>query len=177
MFAHRKQALSRAPSPAGLRGTAAAYSSGAWDVRRFRPNILLMLGGEGWLEDRLGRTPITHRFCAVGPAPTMYALHDGNPSAAWPGTRREHLQNALSIAWWRSWDVGSDYARRSCFRGRLRPDGWRDLEPWSRDVMRWRLAHEARISSVQSLRQGERHNHIAGGHRDVLASIDHITHR
>jgi uncharacterized protein YcbX len=36
---------------AGLRGSAAAYSSGAWDVRRFRPNILLQLDGEGWLED------------------------------------------------------------------------------------------------------------------------------
>ena len=36
---------------AGLRGSAAAYSSGTWDVRRFRPNILLQLDGEGWLED------------------------------------------------------------------------------------------------------------------------------
>jgi len=36
---------------AGLRGGAAAYSNGSWDVRRFRPNILLQLDGEGWLED------------------------------------------------------------------------------------------------------------------------------
>jgi len=36
---------------AGLRGGAAAYSSGTWDVRRFRPNILIQLDGEGWLED------------------------------------------------------------------------------------------------------------------------------
>ena len=36
---------------AGLRGSAAAYSRGTWDVRRFRPNILLQLDGEGWLED------------------------------------------------------------------------------------------------------------------------------
>lgn len=36
---------------AGLRGSAAAYSSGTWDVRRFRPNVLLQLDGEGWLED------------------------------------------------------------------------------------------------------------------------------
>jgi MOSC domain-containing protein len=36
---------------AGLRGSAAAYSSGTWDVRRFRPNILLKQDGEGWLED------------------------------------------------------------------------------------------------------------------------------
>jgi|WetSurMetagenome_2_1015567.scaffolds.fasta_scaffold67768_2 uncharacterized protein len=36
---------------AGLRGGAAVYSNGTWDVRRFRPNILLQLDGEGWLED------------------------------------------------------------------------------------------------------------------------------
>ena len=36
---------------AGLRGGAAAYRGGSWDVRRFRPNILVQLEGEGWLED------------------------------------------------------------------------------------------------------------------------------
>ncbi len=36
---------------AGLRGGAAVHSSGAWDVRRFRPNILIQVDGEGWLED------------------------------------------------------------------------------------------------------------------------------
>jgi hypothetical protein len=36
---------------AGLRGGASAHSSGSWDVRRFRPNILIELDGEGWLED------------------------------------------------------------------------------------------------------------------------------
>lgn len=36
---------------AGLRGGAAAYPGGEWDVRRFRPNILIHLDGEGWLED------------------------------------------------------------------------------------------------------------------------------
>jgi uncharacterized protein len=38
-------------STAGLRGGAAAYAAGAWDVRRFRPNVLIELEGEGWLED------------------------------------------------------------------------------------------------------------------------------
>jgi uncharacterized protein len=38
-------------STAGLRFGAAAYAAGAWDVRRFRPNILIELEGEGWLED------------------------------------------------------------------------------------------------------------------------------
>jgi uncharacterized protein YcbX len=36
---------------AGLRGSAAAYPTGSWDPRRFRPNIFLELEGEGWLED------------------------------------------------------------------------------------------------------------------------------
>jgi MOSC domain-containing protein len=36
---------------AGLRGSAAIHSSGTWDVRRFRPNILIQVDGEGWLED------------------------------------------------------------------------------------------------------------------------------
>jgi len=41
---------------AGLRSAAAAYPAGAWDVRRFRPNVLIDLQGEGWLEDTwLGR--------------------------------------------------------------------------------------------------------------------------
>ena len=38
-------------STAGLRSGAAAYPAGAWDVRRFRPNILIELEGEGWFED------------------------------------------------------------------------------------------------------------------------------
>ena len=36
---------------AGLRSGAGAYPGGTWDVRRFRPNILIQLNGEGWLED------------------------------------------------------------------------------------------------------------------------------
>ena len=36
---------------AGLRGGAAAHASGVWDVRRFRPNVLIQVDGEGWLED------------------------------------------------------------------------------------------------------------------------------
>ena len=36
---------------ASLRSVAVAYPAGIWDVRRFRPNILIQLDGEGWLED------------------------------------------------------------------------------------------------------------------------------
>jgi uncharacterized protein YcbX len=36
---------------AGLLAGAAAYPAGTWDVRRFRPNILIRVDGEGWPED------------------------------------------------------------------------------------------------------------------------------
>jgi uncharacterized protein YcbX len=36
---------------AGLRHGAVAYPAGTWDVRRFRPNLLIQLDGDGWLED------------------------------------------------------------------------------------------------------------------------------
>ena len=41
-------------STAGLRSGALAYAAGAWDVRRFRPNILIEIEGEGWPEDAWG---------------------------------------------------------------------------------------------------------------------------
>jgi uncharacterized protein YcbX len=43
---------------AGLRGGAAAHPGGTWDVRRFRPNILVGLDGEGWLEDAWADRPL-----------------------------------------------------------------------------------------------------------------------
>jgi uncharacterized protein YcbX len=36
---------------AGLRAGQAAYPQGAWDVRRFRPNVVIEAEGEGWVED------------------------------------------------------------------------------------------------------------------------------
>ena len=36
---------------ASLRAAALHHPDGAWDVRRFRPNILIDLEGEGWIED------------------------------------------------------------------------------------------------------------------------------
>jgi len=36
---------------AGLRDCRSAYPDGSWDVRRFRPNVLIEHGGEGWVED------------------------------------------------------------------------------------------------------------------------------
>ena len=36
---------------ASLRAAAALYPEGDWDVRRFRPNLLIEVDGEGWIED------------------------------------------------------------------------------------------------------------------------------
>jgi uncharacterized protein YcbX len=36
---------------ASLRTAAGHHPNGAWDVRRFRPNVLLDLEGDGWAED------------------------------------------------------------------------------------------------------------------------------
>ena len=37
---------------ASLRAGAAAFPSGTWDVRRFRPNLVVEVDGEGWVEDQ-----------------------------------------------------------------------------------------------------------------------------
>jgi uncharacterized protein YcbX len=36
---------------ASLRAGSAAYPGGCWDVRRFRPNVLIEVEGDGWVED------------------------------------------------------------------------------------------------------------------------------
>ena len=44
-------AAARSAYSSGLRSAGAAFSAGAWEVRRFRPNFLIDLDGQGWLED------------------------------------------------------------------------------------------------------------------------------
>jgi uncharacterized protein YcbX len=36
---------------ASLRAGSASHASGCWDVRRFRPNLLIEIDGDGWVED------------------------------------------------------------------------------------------------------------------------------
>jgi len=74
-------------STAGLRGGAAAYAAGAWDVRRFRPNILIEMEGEGWLEDAwIGRTL---RFGATQLSPDRRCIRCTMVSRAQPGLDRD----------------------------------------------------------------------------------------
>lgn len=43
---------------ASLRTAAALHPNGVWDPRRFRPNVLIDLEGEGWVEDQWIDTPL-----------------------------------------------------------------------------------------------------------------------
>jgi uncharacterized protein YcbX len=72
---------------AGLRGGAAAYSAGCWDVRRFRPNVLIEHSGEGWIED----TWADRRLC-VGSAqllPRRRCIRCTMVNRAQPGLERD----------------------------------------------------------------------------------------
>ena len=64
-------------STAGLRGGAAAYAAGAWDVRRFRPNILIEMEGERTAQERI----VSSRVCysaAVQPPFFEKQIHSGD---------------------------------------------------------------------------------------------------
>ncbi|MFO1329459.1 MAG: MOSC N-terminal beta barrel domain-containing protein [Rubrivivax sp.] len=43
---------------AALAGCAQLYPAGAWDVRRFRPNLLIDAPGQGWVEDGWAERPL-----------------------------------------------------------------------------------------------------------------------
>ncbi|HTQ73720.1 MAG TPA: MOSC N-terminal beta barrel domain-containing protein [Burkholderiales bacterium] len=72
---------------AGLRGGAAAHSAGTWDVRRFRPNVLIHVDGEGWLEDAWAE-----RLLSVGSAqlvPRRRCIRCTMVNRAQPGLERD----------------------------------------------------------------------------------------
>ena len=73
-------------STAGLRGGAAAYA-GSWNVRRFRPNILIEMDGEGWLEDNW--TGRTLRFGATQLSPNRRCIRCTMVNRAQPGLDRD----------------------------------------------------------------------------------------
>ncbi|HUL96465.1 MAG TPA: MOSC N-terminal beta barrel domain-containing protein [Usitatibacter sp.] len=72
---------------AGLLGAASAHSAGTWDVRRFRPNVLIHVDGEGWLEDAW-----TDRQLSVGSArlvPRRRCIRCTMVNRAQPGLDRD----------------------------------------------------------------------------------------
>lgn len=74
-------------STAGLRGGAAAYPAGSWNVRRFRPNILIEMAGEGWLEDAW--TGRSLRFGATQLSPSRRCVRCTMVNRAQPGLDRD----------------------------------------------------------------------------------------
>jgi hypothetical protein len=71
----------------GLLSGASAHSAGTWDVRRFRPNVLIHLDGEGWPEDAW-----TDRQLSVGSAqlvPRRRCIRCTMVNRAQPGLDRD----------------------------------------------------------------------------------------
>jgi uncharacterized protein len=52
---------------ASLRTAATLHPQGAWDTRRFRPNVLVELDGDGWLEDEWVERPVQIGAATVVP--------------------------------------------------------------------------------------------------------------
>lgn len=74
-------------STAGLRDGAAAHTAGAWDVRRFRPNVLIEMDGEGWLED--GWAELSLRVGTAQLAPRRRCIRCTMVNRAQPGLDRD----------------------------------------------------------------------------------------
>jgi MOSC domain-containing protein len=68
---------------ASLRTAAAHHPSGVWDPRRFRPNILVDLDGEGWIEDSWVGQPV--RVGAVTVVPTQPCIRCTMVTRSQPG--------------------------------------------------------------------------------------------
>lgn len=102
---------------AGLRGAAAAYSAGAWEVRRFRPNVLIDLGGQGWLEDAWADRCLRVREARLLPRKRCVRCTMVSPPSAWTGQGCEYLQDAASNPRWRSRNVDAGDTARVDRRG------------------------------------------------------------
>jgi uncharacterized protein len=68
---------------ASLRTATGHHASGAWDPRRFRPNILIHLEGDGWIEDSWVGRPI--RVGAVTVVPTQPCVRCTMVTRSQPG--------------------------------------------------------------------------------------------
>lgn len=72
---------------ASLRAGASAYPGGVWDVRRFRPNVLLDVDGDDWVEDAWVGSRLT-----IGPVeiePTSAAFRCTIVTRPQPGLERD----------------------------------------------------------------------------------------
>lgn len=74
-------------STPALAAAEASYPGGAWDVRRFRPNILVRHGGQGWVEDKR-----VNRVIHIGSArlvPRQRCIRCTMVNRAQPGLERD----------------------------------------------------------------------------------------
>lgn len=72
---------------ASLRAAAALHPEGEWEVRRFRPNALLDVEGDGWVEDAWLGSPVA--LGAVVLDPFMPTVRCALPTRAQPGLRKD----------------------------------------------------------------------------------------
>jgi uncharacterized protein YcbX len=72
---------------ASLRTTAAFHPDGDWDVRRFRPNLLIDIDGDGWVED--GWCGRTMRIGEVEVVPQAGCVRCTMVTRAQPGLERD----------------------------------------------------------------------------------------
>ena len=68
---------------ASLRTGAGLYPAGDWDVRRFRPNLLVDVGAnaDGWVEDTWCGDTVHIGSAVLGPRQGLHSLHDGDSTA------------------------------------------------------------------------------------------------
>jgi uncharacterized protein YcbX len=83
---------------ASLRAAAALHPDGDWNVRRFRPNLLVDIDGDGWIEDtwcgrvklRIGRAMLRPQQpcirCTMPPARSRTSTETATSSALSPAT-------------------------------------------------------------------------------------------
>ena len=76
-----------------LRAGAEVYPAGDWHPRRFRPNVLVDIDGDSWIEDEwCGRT-VQVATVEVLPRGTLHPLHDGDSRSTRSRTRSRDLQD------------------------------------------------------------------------------------
>ena len=74
---------------ASLRAGTALHPTGDWDTRRFRPNLLVDIDTDGWIED--GWRGYTLHITRVTIVPRQPCIRCGHPPTALPRTRPRHL--------------------------------------------------------------------------------------
>ena len=101
---------------ASLRTAADYYPNGTWDVRRFRPNVLIDLEGDGWIEDSwAGARSSLEQSHSSPPSPVSAAPWSPGSSPGSPPTSK------CFAPWLDTTAVSSVCGPRLSFRGACPP--------------------------------------------------------